>query len=128
NDRLVRLSGVIQSVGDASIVVLGHRVLVTPQTKIVSEFGSPMGFEDLVVGARVRIIASVEVVSDAPSTNTRVFTAVQIVVGDDHWFTVGGKIESLGHQTITVAGLTFQTSTDTEIVTDAGVELQFSDL
>ena len=119
-DHEVEFSGIIQSVGDASIVVLGHRVLVTQDTKIASRNGEVLGFEDLVVGVKVHVLASVD--------EARNFTALRIIVGDDEGFIVHGKIESLGDQSLTVAGIPFVVTNSTEIVTETGVALRFADL
>jgi molybdopterin converting factor small subunit len=115
--------GLIESLGDSSLVVNGMTFAVDANTIIVDD-DDPISFEDLSEGDFVEVYAII--LSDSS------YLATKIKREDDHGghdgeFETEGLIETLGDSSLVVNGVTFFVNENTEIKDD-DVQISFGDL
>ncbi len=117
---IVEFRGVIDELFDRGIVVLGRKVAVNADTRILSNEGDVLEFGDLAPGQAVRIAALVL------ADNT--LLAKKIVVLKDSHVVVRGEIREIGDRVIVVGDAKFFVTEDTEIQTEDGHDVSFGRL
>lgn len=118
----VELTGVIEAIGDDSLVVNGRTFFVTDSTVILDDEKNPIAFTDLQKGEVVEIRA--EVLLDGTLIATRI--KVEGKFKDEVELT--GTIESIGTDSLVVSGFTFFVDANTVILDNKENPVDFSTL
>ena len=118
----VEVRGVIEALGDQALTVGGLTFLVNEDTEIEGPDGEDLTFDDLDVGMLVEVEGEFE-------DGELVAEEIEVQDGDDGGeVEVEGFITALGDSTLTVGGLLFRVTPDTDIEGEHGADLEFEDL
>ncbi|MCH7975835.1 MAG: T9SS type A sorting domain-containing protein [Bacteroidetes bacterium] len=118
----VEVRGVIEALGDQALTVGGLTFLVNEDTEIEGPDGEDLTFDDLDVGMLVEVEGEFE-------DGELVAEEIEVQDGDDgDEVEVEGFITALGDSTLTVGGLLFRVTPDTDIEGEHGADLEFEDL
>ncbi|MFQ5639429.1 MAG: DUF5666 domain-containing protein [bacterium] len=118
----VEITGVIDSIGDSSLVVNGLSFIIDPNTQILDNKKNPISFADLAVGMVVEIRA--EILADG----VQLATKIKLEDRDDQKLEVKGAIDSLGVNSLLVADVLFAVDASTVILDNQKNPIDFSAL
>lgn len=118
----LEVKGVIEELGQESLTVAGFEFLVTSETEVLDDDGNLIDFTELQVGRLVQIKALVR--ADGTIVATRI--KVEDRFRDEVELT--GTIETLDTPFISVAGIVFEITGETEILDNDGNPITFNDL
>lgn len=118
----LEVMGVIEELGQESLTVAGFEFLVTSETEVLDDDGNLIDFTELQVGLFVQIKALVRV--------DRTIAATRIKVEDrfSDEVELTGTIDALDTPFISVAGIVFEVTGETEILDNDGNPISFGDL
>jgi molybdopterin converting factor small subunit len=121
HDGEFETEGLIESLGDSSLVVNGVHFIVNENTKIKDE-DIQISFGDLNVGDFVEVKAHIQ--------EDSTFLATKIKREDDHdnEFEIEGFIDSKDSSSLVVSGITFNVNNQTEILDHEKNPITFDDL
>lgn len=116
----VELTGLIESVGANNIVVFGDTFFVDATTEILNLDKNPISLTDLKVGDLVRVRADMQ--SDGTLLATRI--RLEDPERDEVEFT--GTIDALTETSVSVNGVLFLVTSDTDVLDNDDVQIAFS--
>jgi len=121
NDDEVELTGVVTAVQESSIVISGVEFQVDSNTEILDQENTPIELSDVRVGFLVEVRADVD-------NGVRLATKIKIKERVENIIELTGVIEMLADESLTVAGLEFVVTTETEISDESGQTITFEEL
>jgi len=121
-ENVIEITGAIEEVGEASLVVAGIEFIVTQHTEILDEDGNPIDLAELKLGQIVEVRA--EIMNDG----TVVATRIEIEDRFRDEVELVGRIDELGEESVVVAGVRFLVDANTEILDRDSNPISFSQL
>lgn len=119
----IEIEGVIEALGDSTLTVAALTFEITPETTFEGEDDAEITFADLALGMTVEVEGSVDM-------GAFVAAEVEVEAAEDEGDEVEaeGPITELGAASLTVDGVTFAVTDDTEIEGEDDAVLTFADL
>jgi len=118
----IKITGIIEEIGEEAIVVLGFEFLLTDETEIVDDDGNIVELSDLQKGMVVEIKAEVQ------ANGTLIAIRIEIEDRFSGRVELTGTIEAIDGEALRISGIVFIVTGETEILDIESNLISFSDL